>query len=181
MSDLEAEIWDWAGIFVRDLVVATRDPATATILDVGAGQGKYARLLAEFTCDAVEAWQPTVDEWMLHQFYRTVFVEDVFDLVLDDRWNELRYDVIIFGDVLEHLTVTQARVVLDHALARASEVIVVVPYLYAQGAEHGNDFQRHLQPDLTPEVVASRYPELELVALETRNFTPFKGIYRGRT
>jgi hypothetical protein len=181
VSDLDPEIYDWAGLIVRDLVNATRDPAEALLLDVGAGQGKYKHLLPEFTLDACEAWESYVDEWNLRFHYHKVFVCDYLDLIQSIAWRELRYDVVIMGDVLEHMRCIDAQLAIHLTLQRASEVIVVVPYLYPQHAEHGNEYQRHLQPDLTPEIMATRYPQLELIALETRQFTPFKGIYRGRT
>jgi hypothetical protein len=181
VSNLDAEIYDWAGTFVRDLIVATRDPATAVMLDVGAGQGKYRHLLPEFTFDACEIWPPYVDEWNLTFHYRQVFVCDYLELVTSPTWYDARYDVIIMGDVLEHMSLANAEYALRMSLKRSDEVIVIVPYRYEQGAEHGNEHQRHLQDDLTPERMTTLYPALELVALETRNFTPFKGIYRGRT
>ena len=42
-------------------------------------------------------------------------------------------------------------------------VMVAVPYLYEQGTEFGNVHETHLQPDLTPEVMATRYPMLHLL------------------
>lgn len=172
------EVYDWAGMFVMELVRATRMPHDTTVLDVGAGQGKYGYLLHDYTVDAVEVWEPYVELNDLANVYRDVYVTDVY--VFISRLTR-RYDVVIFGDVLEHLTTRSAQFVLEKTLAVSDEVIVVVPYLYAQGPEHGNDHQRHLQADLTPEVMTRRYPRLELVALETRNFCPFKGVYRGRT
>jgi hypothetical protein len=41
--------------------------------------------------------------------------------------------------------------------------MIAVPYLYEQGTWEGNVHETHYQPDLTPEIVASRYPELNLM------------------
>ena len=37
-------------------------------------------------------------------------------------------------------------------------MLVAVPYLYEQGAWGGNEFEIHLQPDLTKELFLHRYP-----------------------
>lgn len=174
-------IFDWAGLHVRALVRHYHDPKITTVLDVGAGQGKYRILLAEYEdVDAVEVWQPYVDEFHLERLYRRVFAWDVRDLVRSADWYDAAYDVALLGDVLEHLPSADARFVLDRLLDVCRDVIVVVPYLYAQDDEDGNAHQRHHQDDLTPELMIERYPELVLVAVETRDWRPFKGLYRWR-
>jgi hypothetical protein len=41
--------------------------------------------------------------------------------------------------------------------------MIAVPYMYRQGEWEGNVYETHWQPDLTPEVMALRYPELKLL------------------
>jgi len=178
------EVYDWAGLRVSAMVRSEYPPATTEILDVGAGQGKYRRLLPEYPhVDACEVWEPTIEEHQLDKLYRTVFFCNVLNLVRSDvyNWATREYDVTIFGDVLEHLTPEHADFVLRRVYRACHDVIVVVPYLYEQGPEHGNAYQRHLQDDLTPELMAKRYPDLRLVAVETREDRPFKGLYRRRS
>lgn len=163
---------DWAGKRVRALIL--RDfPLYANILDVGPCWGKYRDLLPEYdNVDAVEIWQPYVDEEKLHEKYRKVIVGDIY-LVIEKLEN---YEVVIMGDVLEHIPVDHAQKVIQK-LTKKSEVIVVVPYLYPQEAED-NPHQFHEQDDLTPELMYERYPELKLIAVETKEGEPFKGLYR---
>jgi hypothetical protein len=174
------DIFDWGGRWVRELVTRSHDPERTTILDVGAGQGKYRVLLPEYpSVDAVEVWESTVTTERLDDLYRSVFIVDVRDFVHSDRWHELRYDVVIFGDVLEHLEREDAKDVLERVYDRCDDVVVVVPYRYEQGAENGNEYQRHLQPDLTPELMMAAYPDLRLVALDVHpDGQPRKGLYR---
>lgn len=162
------ETWDWGGILVRQWTL-NHLSRTANILDVGAGRGKYRDLLLEFeNMDACEVWEETVDAEDLRGRYRNVFVQDVADLdFLHD------YDLVILGDVLEHLTREAAKAVLsDCRLA-----LVVTPFLYPQGEENGNPYQEHIQADLTPELVAELYPDLLPLSTEWRNRKPFKGLY----
>lgn len=185
MADVDVdwrEVYDWAGLRVRQMITMHHDPDETPILDVGAGQGKYARLLPEYPdIDAVEVWEPSVERYGLWDLYRVVWPFDVLELVSNQFWQNRpdRYRFAILGDVLEHLKAEEAEKTLRYLRRRCDEIIVVVPYLYPQGAEDGNEHQRHLQDDLTPEVMAVRYPDLKLIALETRDGRPFKGLYRG--
>lgn len=176
-----AEIYDWAGLFVKDYVL-THYGVNDQLLDVGAGQGKYRILLRTYpNVDACEIWEPTVESEGLRDVYRSVYVGDVLNLTASSDWSSYSYNLVIMGDVLEHMTVDDARLVLRRVLDGGADVIVVVPYAYPQDAEDGNEYQRHIQDQLTPELMATTYPDLELVALETRSWKPFKGIYVGRS
>lgn len=125
------------------------------VLDVGPGSGTYARLCDTIPMDAVEIHAPYLKEFSLGIFYQKVYLGDIrtFDVT--------NYDYIILGDVLEHMTFPEARAVLDRIADK--RFLVAVPYLYPQGATGGNIYQTHHQEDLTPEIVAERYPELRLL------------------
>lgn len=169
-----AETYDWAGLLVRDYVLERYD-ADAQIIDVGAGRGKYRILLRTYPrVDACEIWEPTVEREGLRDLYRHVFVRDFVDLTATSWWHDTDYDLIIMGDVLEHVTVDAAQLMLERV---RGDVVVVVPFMYPQDEEDGNVYQRHIQDDLTPELMTTRYPSLRLIALETRSWRPFKGIY----
>lgn len=123
----------------------------ATILDVGACDGNWANRLPEYgAIDAVEIYPPNAER--IRDLYRNVYNVDIYDFAYD--W----YDLIIFGDVIEHMTVEKAQSVLRYARKRCHNMIVAVPFLYAQDAIYENEFERHLQPDLTKEIFAERYP-----------------------
>lgn len=132
------------------------DPQTAIILDVGAGAGKWRGILPEYTMDAVEAFEGTINHFSLRELYQKVFHQDIMSEFCFDG-----YDLVIMGDVLEHLTVEDAQAILKKISCR---VLIKVPYMSPQGPINGNDFEIHRQPDLTTEVMAQRYPELTLIA-----------------
>jgi hypothetical protein len=176
-----AQNFDWAGRQVRALVDAEFTP-DSTVLDVGAGEGKYRLLLPEFKyVDAVEIWEPVVTGYALHELYRTVFTGDIHTHVDEFAREGARYDLVIMGDVLEHLTVRRAQDVMFTMRSIAQEIFVIVPYSYVQGEEHGNPYQVHEQDDLTVENMHSRYPDLRLVTIQVDSANrPFKGLYRWR-
>lgn len=129
-------------------------PAEAVILDVGACDGIWHWLLPEYVMDAVEIFGPNAQRL---EGYRKVYNRDVVRFTYD--W----YDLIIFGDVIEHMSVSDAQAVLEYARPRCRDMVVAVPWLYEQAAFGGNPWEEHLQPDLTPEIFAARYPGLEVL------------------
>lgn len=173
-EDRYAATHDWAGTRIREIVAALY-PTDAEILDVGAGWGKYRLLLPEYrNVDASEAWQQTVEEEKLTRLYRVVHTQDAGTL---HESVVAGYDLVIMGDVLEHLPRAAAR----RLVRAARSALVAAPYRYRQGAVGGNPYERHLQADLTPTLVRKLYPELELLDVERRGSRPFKGLYgRGR-
>jgi hypothetical protein len=175
------EVFDWAGLRVRELITMKYPPKT-TIIDIGAGQGKYRVLLTEYeNVDAVEVFEPYVEQNNLRALYRHVYVSDVVLWINDpDCGERITGAVIIMGDVLEHLTYGEAYQLLDRLGEYVNEIIVVVPYEYPQDEEDGNVHQRHLQDNLTVDNMRELYPQLTLMDVEMRDDKPFKGIYRWR-
>lgn len=131
----------------------------ATILDVGAGCGTYYNLLHDYykNIDAVEVFKPNIENYELEKKYREVYNINIKDFKYCD------YDIIIFGDIIEHLTVKDAQKVLKYAYKHCLEMIVAVPYMCEQGIAEDNIYEIHKQPDLTPENMIERYPMLKLL------------------
>ena len=131
----------------------------AWILDVGAGEGTYYILLHDYfeRMDAVEIFKPNIDHYELRKKYANVYNTDIRD------FRHGYYDVIIFGDIIEHLEVKDAQIVLKYAYNHCKEMIVAVPYEMEQGIAEDNVYEIHKQPDLTPENMLERYPMLKLL------------------
>lgn len=137
-------------------------PLDTLILDVGAGCGTYSDLLSGYgyKIDAVEIWQPYITKYDLKNKYSWVYEENILNIpfnILD------AYDFFILGDVLEHLSVEDAQWLINSLQAKEKQYIVSVPYVMEQGEYEGNTHETHLQPDLTPENMLERYPDLELL------------------
>ena len=130
-----------------------------SILDVGACDGKWSRLLKDAgykgCIEAVEIFKPNADR--LGCYYDKVYNQDIYGF----EYRKNKYDVVIFGDVIEHMTIISAQDVLAYALKKSAEVIVGVPYQYKQGMIYGNPWERHIQDDLTHELFMQRYPGFE--------------------
>ena len=74
------------------------------ILDIGAGVGTYSKLLRKlgYKMDCMEVWLPYVVEYKLNELYDNVIIGDVMNYDISN------YDVIIMGDILEHLSIDDA-------------------------------------------------------------------------
>ena len=131
----------------------------ATILDVGAGEGTYYNLLHDYfkNIDGVEIWLPNISGFNLAEKYREVYNIDIRD------FKYTKYNIIIFGDIIEHLSIEDARKVLKYAYNMCDEMIIAVPYMCKQDIAEDNVYEIHKQDDLTPELVLKRYPMLKLL------------------
>ena len=131
----------------------------AKVLDVGAGEGTYYNYMHDYfnNIEAVEVFKPNIVNYELEKKYNKVYNVNIINFKYD------YYDIIIFGDIIEHLDVEQAKKVLDYAYPRCDEMIVAVPYLNPQGIEEENIYEIHKQDDLTDEIMKERYPYLKNV------------------
>jgi hypothetical protein len=137
-------------------------PLDTLILDIGAGCGTYSDLLTGYgyIMDAVEVWQPYIDQYKLKDKYYVVYNENILKMSFETLD---AYDFFILGDVLEHLHIEDAQIILNFLKAKGKQYLVAVPYSMEQGEYEGNVHETHLQPDLTPDIMKQRYPDLQLL------------------
>ncbi|NBO09554.1 MAG: class I SAM-dependent methyltransferase [Actinobacteria bacterium] len=131
------------------------------MLDVGPGAGKFGVLLRDKsrTIDAIEIYLPYVGLFRLNMVYNQVYVGDVMQFPFKKKM----YDLVILGDVLEHLSVSDAQSLLLTLRKNHISVLITVPFLYPHPAVYGNQWEEHKQADLTEEVFQERYPGFRLI------------------
>ena len=135
----------------------------STILDCGPGVATYAKLLSKKgkliykNMDCCEIYEPYVKQYGLDQWYRNVFISDICDFKFD--W----YDIIIMGDILEHIEQTKAQKLIKNIYGKCNHLIIVVPFLYKQDPIPPNTYLAHLQSDLTEKVFLNRYPGFKML------------------
>lgn len=118
--------------------------APKSILDIGPGAGTYAMLLRQVECierfSCIEIYEPYVDRFRLHNWYDEVIVGDAMEL----DWQPA--DVVILGDVLEHVSYDNALVMWDKARKAANKAVILsLPIIeYPQGCWEGNEHEAHL-------------------------------------
>jgi hypothetical protein len=115
------------------------------VVDVGPGEGTYAKLMRPHHRShwvGVEAWGPYLDQYALPDLYDIVHVADA--RLVNWTWF-LTADLVILGDVLEHMTSRHARVLLDRIKWVATNVVVSIPVLHLdQDAVNGNPYECHI-------------------------------------
>ncbi len=117
------------------------------VLDVGPGHGKYARLirsvLGEDTIiEAVEIDKTYIKEFKLKELYDTVHNCSIQDFV--DRNIDTEYDLVIFGDVIEHLKKSEGVDVLDFFVYRTKHIMVQWPHGFVQNTWEGHRHEAHI-------------------------------------
>lgn len=149
MSSTEGKDW----IVGRALRHLSGRPAT--ILDVGVGCGTYLDLLGPILPLArwigVEIWEPYVARFDLAARYDELIVADVRDL---DPLPAA--DLIILGDVVEHMAHADALKLWDRARAAARRAVILsLPIVeYPQGEVDGNPYEAHVHTWTDRDVVA---------------------------
>jgi len=134
---------------------------SAKVLDIGGGDGKWARVLGSYfrEIDCVEIFEPYIERYNLKELYSNVYLSNFLDFEFD------YYDVVVMGDVFEHVTQEQATKWLNKVRDKVGEIIIVVPFEYLQDWDgvYENVYGHHHQPDLTPLNMLERYPMLKLM------------------
>jgi len=116
-----------------------------SILDMGAGNGKYSKLLRsvlpECKIDAVEATKEYIDQYGLNSMYDTVYNMTIEEYL--EKNTGQSYDVVIFGDVLEHMYFSKVTDYLDFLLYRTRWILCVWPTNLRQDEWCGNGYECH--------------------------------------
>lgn len=139
-----------------DVIAFVKENGIEKVLDVGAGKGTYSDLLRLHvdSIDAVEIWTPYIEQFDLRQKYDSVRVQDAREVHPSQFGG---YDLVVFGDILEHMSREDSLRVWKNS-SRARFGLISVPIIhYPQGAEFGNPYEEHVQEHLHPEDIRADY------------------------
>ena len=114
---------------MRELLRKYINQGMTRFLDVGAGSGKYGKMLKEIDPSvyvaAVEPQHEYQFMFKLHDYYEDLIIESIENLIYNAP--TLCFDVVIFGDVLEHLPKAIGYSIIEHFIYRTSYIVIVVP------------------------------------------------------
>ncbi|MFW5437700.1 hypothetical protein [Paenibacillus apiarius] len=145
---------NWQNVsFCIDLI---RRINPSSILDVGIGFGRWGIISREF----LDVWNGKIkkDSWDIHvegieafssnienhhkEFYSKIWEQDARNFFDSCSTN---YDLVIFGDVLEHFYKEEGYKILDIALKLSDYVMINIPIgqNWEQGSLYGNEYEEH--------------------------------------
>ena len=117
------------------------------MLDIGCGSGTYAKMFPDARWTGVEVWEPYIEEFKLNELYEEIILADARAVNLVRLGH---FDVVMLGDVLEHMEKDEAVALLDKARSVADTVIVSIPIgHYPQDAYNGNPHEKHVTDNWT--------------------------------
>ena len=128
-----------------------------SILDVGTGSGILEEIVrANFgdsiKLDGIEAWSPYIEEYKLTERYDNLYNVDARE------WDNWDYDLVMFGDVLEHMNEHQSADMWNKMSQKAGAAIITIPIIhYPQGASFGNPFEIHHEEDWNTERIMKTF------------------------
>ena len=164
--------------FKEWLRLFTLDPAPIkSIIDIGPGAGAYERIARgikpDLRIDCIEIFEPYVRRYKLHKRYDEVIVESVNNVPIHAG----KYDLAIFGDVLEHLSYEDAIRVFHYFKNRVKFTWLCLPIKpfrpwfpgYKQGPEEyvENTAEKHFYDWKYNEVIDTLGPFLWQVPFRT--------------
>jgi len=118
-----------------------------TFLDLGAGAGKYGSIVKEISpsvkTTAVEIEKDYIEKFNLLLLYDQIWNIPVSDII-QPKYFDSNFDVIMVGDILEHLKKSEGVDLLNFLIYRCQWIIVEFPHRYLQNAVGGYSSEAHI-------------------------------------
>ena len=121
----------------------------ATICDIGPGAGKYGKIarrvaqekgfVTEIT--AVEVDASYVAEFDLPSLYDHVIVDDAVRLI---KTPQIKFDMVIIGDCIEHMRKSDGVDLLSFLMYRTAHIVVVYPDNFLQDGSDEHPAEAHI-------------------------------------
>lgn len=129
-------------------------PEIKRVLDIGVGQGTYfvlmgrpGKVLDHAHWVGVEVWAPYIQRFSLRSLYHEIIEQDARTIDYDQLG---KFDLVIAGDILEHMTKEESVELVDNIMRNSTRLLISIPIIhYPQGEEGGNPYERHVKDDWT--------------------------------
>lgn len=131
-----------------------------TVLDCGAGAGTYLDLIKanlgyKTIVVGVEAWNPYIIKYDLEDRYDILYPIDIRDMA------SFQYDLVILGDILEHMPESDAIMLWNRISEEAKYALISIPIIhYEQGAINDNPYEVHVEEDWSTEKILQKFSNI---------------------
>ena len=154
LSSQEGKSW------TKERIYALASAGPVSVLDIGPGVGTYAKLLAGpaiARLTGVEIFEPYVHTYRLRDYYDEIIIGDAREVELPAA------DVVILGDVAEHMTAEEALDLWRRAGEAARRAVYLsIPIVhYPQGEIEGNPHEHHVVDDWKHDTVLEAFPGID--------------------
>jgi len=117
-----------------------------TYLDIGAGAGKYGKIIRELKqkkayITAVEPDPAYIKKYHLKSIYDKIIKQKIEDYICQDP--DFVAEVAIIGDCLEHLKKSDGVDLIHYLIYRTKAIIIVFPFKFIQLSWQGHPLEAH--------------------------------------
>lgn len=134
-------------IFDKSIAEIIRLLKPESFLDLGAGAGKYGelakRINSSIKLTAVEIEKDYITNFKLSSIYNEVWNISAIDLI-NPKYYDSTFDVIMIGDIIEHLKKSDGIDLLNFLIYRCRWIILEFPYRYLQNSVNGYHSEAHI-------------------------------------
>lgn len=119
-----------------------------SMIDVGPGNGKYGKLMManipDCASEAVEIEASYVERFHLNDYYSRVSIARGIDVTRQAGAADFKWDLVVLGDVLEHMPKSEGIDLLHYFVYRAKWLWLRWPVYYIQGAFEEVEAEAHI-------------------------------------
>lgn len=134
-------------IFDNEIAEVIKLIHPSTFLDLGAGAGKYGSMVKEIDPSintmAIEIEEDYLEKFNLLSIYNEIWNMPAINLVRPEYFDS-RFDIVMVGDILEHLKKSEGIDLLNFLIYRSRWIIVEFPHRYLQNAVDGYASEAHI-------------------------------------
>ena len=168
-------------IFDKSIEEIIRLLKPETLLDLGAGAGKYGELAKKINSSikltAVEIEKDYIKNFKLPSIYDEVWNISATDLINPKYYDQI-FDVIMIGDIIEHLKKSDGIDLLNFLIYRCRWIILEFPHHYLQNSVDGYQSEAHIS--VWTETDFSSFERTKLYIKDTQRLIVLRGYLENK-